>query len=57
MTLHVCVRPMSSLLLLAAILLRPPTPAIAQAVSAAPAAPTLAERLERLAARDRTQSR
>ena len=50
MTLHVCVRPISSLLLLAAILLRPPTPAIAQAVSAAPAAPTLAERLERLAA-------
>ena len=50
MTRHVCVRPLSSLFLLAAILLRPPTPAIAQSVSAAPASPTLAERLERLAA-------
>ena len=49
MTLHVCVRPISSLLLLAAILLRLPTPAIAQSVSATAAAPTLAERLERLA--------
>jgi CubicO group peptidase (beta-lactamase class C family) len=44
------VRPISTLLLRAAILLLLPTPAIAQSVSVTPGAPTLAERLERLAA-------
>ena len=49
MTLHVCARSLLRLLL-AAILLRLPTPAIALSVSVAPASPTLTERLERLAA-------
>ena len=50
MTLPVYVRPISGLLLVAAILLRLLTPAIAQSVSVTPAAPTVTERLDRLAA-------
>ena len=50
MTSQLSVRPISRLLLLAAILLLLPTPAITQSGSVAPAAPTLAERLDRLAA-------
>ena len=50
MTIHVCLRAISGLLLLAAILLPSPTPATAQSVAAAQTTPTLAERLDRLAA-------
>jgi CubicO group peptidase (beta-lactamase class C family) len=50
MTLHVCLRAISGLLLLAAILLPAPTPATAQSVAVAETTPTLAERLDRLAA-------
>ena len=56
MTLHVCLRTLSLLLLLFVTFLRVPPPASAQAVAAPPASPVasppppLAERLERLAA-------
>ena len=50
MTLHVCPRLVSGLLLFAAVLLRSPTPAAAQSVAPQKTAPTLAERLDRLAA-------
>ena len=49
MKLHVSVRTISGLLL-AALLLRLPTTATAQAVTATQTTPTLAERLDRLAA-------
>jgi CubicO group peptidase (beta-lactamase class C family) len=49
MTRHLCVRPISSLLLLAAVLFQLPTPAIAQSAAPTSATPTLAERLDRLA--------
>ena len=49
MTLHVCLRQTLGLLL-AGILLTTPTPAAAQAAAAAQTTPTLAERLDRLAA-------
>jgi CubicO group peptidase (beta-lactamase class C family) len=50
MTLHVCLRAISGLLVLAAILLPAPAPATAQSAAVAQTTPTLAERLERLAA-------
>src|SRR5262245_26509281 len=50
MTLHVCQRAIHGLLLLAAILLPTSTPAAAQSVAVAKTTPTLAERLDRLAA-------
>ena len=50
MTLHVCPRLVSGLLLFAAVLLRSPAPAAAQSVAPQQTAPTLAERLDRLAA-------
>ena len=50
MTVHVSVRSISALLLLCVSLLGLPADAPAQSVAAPPAAPTLAERLDRLAA-------
>ena len=50
MTLHVCSRSMFRLLLLTVALLPLPAPAAAQPVASTPATPTLAERLDRLAA-------
>jgi len=50
MTLHVCPRLVSGLLLFAAVLLQSPTPAAAQSVAPQKTTPTLAERLDRLAA-------
>src|SRR5688572_25682773 len=50
MTLHVCPRLVSGLLLFAAVLLRSPTPTAAQSVAPQKTAPTLTERLDRLAA-------
>ena len=50
MTLHVCPRLVRGLLLFAAMFLRSPAPASAQSVAPQQMAPTLAERLDRLAA-------
>ena len=50
MTLHVCPRLVRGLLLFAAMFLRSPAPASAQSVAPQKMAPTLAERLDRLAA-------
>ena len=50
MTLHVCPRSMFRLLLLAVVLFRLPAPAAAQSAASTAATPTLAERLDRLAA-------
>jgi CubicO group peptidase (beta-lactamase class C family) len=50
MTLHVCPRAISRLLVMSVVLLPLPAPAAAQAVPAAQTIPTLAERLDRLAA-------